>query len=290
MARFPGPQIGVPPLGACRMIRATLVCLAAGSLFLLTPTGRAAAQTRTLLGRIVSTQTEEPVPEVTVAISGVDGVVRTNTRGTFELSGIEDSVITISFTRLGYEPMEYRLRLTGERVVADLGTVGMTPLAQPLEAIEVEGEAGSWQLVRNGFHERARLGLGDFVTRADLDEWNPAVFTDIVRHVSGFIVTPNTNYLRALPVRRSAFGYPVEMSRGIDTRRTVIATRRGRGGCATAIIVDGMRIGTTLDTDIDRYLHPGHVEGIEVYAGPSELPAEFNQLGAPCGAFIIWTR
>ncbi len=76
----------------------------------------------------------------------------------------------------------------------------------------------------------------------------------------------------------------------MDTRKTVIASRRGRTGCATALFVDGVFVGTTMDTDIDRYVNPVHIEGVEVYDGPAGLPAQFNKGNAPCGALVIWTR
>jgi hypothetical protein len=35
---------------------------------------------------------------------------------------------------------------------------------------------------------------------------------------------------------------------------------------------------------------PHEVAGIEVYRGPSEIPAEYQGADARCGAIVIWTH
>jgi outer membrane cobalamin receptor len=37
-------------------------------------------------------------------------------------------------------------------------------------------------------------------------------------------------------------------------------------------------------------VHPGDVEGIEIYSGPATTPAEFSGSTARCGVIAIWTR
>jgi hypothetical protein len=86
-----------------------------------------------------------------------------------------------------------------------------------------------------------------------------------------------------------------------------------RGGCAPHVWLDGVRI--TLDAPLvrdenpnarpmptrrepwaleDAYaalnmVHPSSIEVIEIFRGPSELPAEFGGSLGGCGAIAIWT-
>jgi outer membrane receptor for ferrienterochelin and colicin len=42
--------------------------------------------------------------------------------------------------------------------------------------------------------------------------------------------------------------------------------------------------------DINAVVSPDQVEAIEVYRGPSEIPAEYSGNDAMCGVILIWTK
>jgi hypothetical protein len=49
--------------------------------------------------------------------------------------------------------------------------------------------------------------------------------------------------------------------------------------------------GTVIPQDFSiNYIDPGEVAAIEWYAGPSQMPAQFNMVGNDCGALVIWTK
>ena len=50
------------------------------------------------------------------------------------------------------------------------------------------------------------------------------------------------------------------------------------------------RGGPRQDQAIDDYVHPSEVEGIEIYRGESDTPAEFVTRWVGCGTIVIWTR
>jgi hypothetical protein len=85
----------------------------------------------------------------------------------------------------------------------------------------------------------------------------------------------------------------------------------GRRGCDALFFLNGMPVplrppptrADTADVDfvpgpapldwfIDDLVSLPEVEAIEVYRGPSELPAEFHGFygGGNCGAVVVWTR
>ena len=247
---------------------------------------------RVLRGVVVSEETGVPLSGVIVTAVPPRLIVRTDRTGAFELVGLRRGRFTIEFQRLGFARVVLTVAWVDSVQIGDLGTVTLQPIATPLEGIVVEAEAGGpdRRLAGVGFYERRQLGFGSFVDPQAIEEMNPPRFTDIVKRMSGFTVIPNQNYMRPLPAERSVFGLVVKPSAGVDTRRYVIKSRRGRQDCAPLVFVDGVWRGNTFDTDIDRHFHPSAVRAIEAYAGPASLPAEFNRDGAECGALVVWTR
>ncbi len=247
---------------------------------------------RVLRGVVASEETGVPLSGVIVTAVPPGLTVRTDTTGAFELVGFGKESFTIEFQRLGFARLVLTVAWVDGVQIGDLGTVTLQPIATPLEGIVVEAEAGDpdRRLAGVGFYERRQLGFGSFADPQAIEEMNPTRFTDIVKRMSGFTVIPNQNYMRPLPELRSVFGHVIEPSNGVDTRRYIIKPRRGRQGCAPLVFVDGVWRGNTLDTDIDRHFHPSVVRAIEAYAGPADLPSEFNRFGADCGALVVWTR
>jgi outer membrane receptor protein involved in Fe transport len=59
------------------------------------------------------------------------------------------------------------------------------------------------------------------------------------------------------------------------------------GRAVVGVYVDGFRVPGD-PGDALSMINAADVEGIEVYRGPSELPAEF--MSDDCAAIVIWTR
>lgn len=73
-----------------------------------------------------------------------------------------------------------------------------------------------------------------------------------------------------------------------------------RGNCAPSVYIDGIRVthigdrrsaaAMTEAYDAVNMTHPSSVEVVEIYRGPSELPAQFSGSTGMCGAIALWTR
>jgi len=57
-------------------------------------------------------------------------------------------------------------------------------------------------------------------------------------------------------------------------------------GCSPLIFVDGVGLGRGID--LDALMTPDQVEGMEVYTGGVQIPRQYSQTGAACGAIVIW--
>lgn len=55
------------------------------------------------------------------------------------------------------------------------------------------------------------------------------------------------------------------------------------------IFIDGRLMNTLSADEIDTWMRPDDIVGIEVYAGAG-MPAQFQQGMSACGSIVIWTR
>ena len=124
-----------------------------------------------------------------------------------------------------------------------------------------------------GFEERRRGGLGRFLGPEDIARRNPIVTSDIFRMVPG------------LTVERSELGSPRIPMRGIFAET-----------CVPAVYLDGRFMSDLTADDIDSWVKPKEIAGIEVYVGPA-VPPQFSTgmagsaiTGEVCGSIVIWTR
>ena len=61
-----------------------------------------------------------------------------------------------------------------------------------------------------------------------------------------------------------------------------------RGGCPMQFFLDNIPIGD--NTSADRMIDLVNVAGVEVYRGPSDVPAAWRGYRSRCGIVLVWTR
>jgi len=245
-------------------------------MLLLVPTG-AEAQVVRIEGRVIAEDTELPLGYAEVTLRRPDGRflsrVETDTTGTFAFVVARESAIRLSAKRLGYRaattPVLHFDGRTYFRVEVRLDTDAL--LLAPLEVV-VWSEVDPSPML-DAFRRRRASGLGNFISRAEIERRNPAHTSDLLRTLPG-----------------------VHLSGSGRGSRPVIDLGRGAGrDCVTQIFLDGMlmnrRIGGTVpDVRLDDLVSPASIEGIEVYNGLSTIPPEFLTDDAPCGVVAVWTR
>jgi len=128
----------------------------------------------------------------------------------------------------------------------------------------------------DGFDRRRKTGIGHFITSADMARWKPVSTSEIFHRVPGATLDYDTT--------------------GVDKHLLI---RGGTGKCAPALFINGLpmtsrtadggdAISITAD-DLDTWIRPADVIGIEVYTGDT-APVEFQQSMSGCGSVLIWTR
>ncbi|HZE93699.1 MAG TPA: Plug domain-containing protein [Gemmatimonadales bacterium] len=110
--------------------------------------------------------------------------------------------------------------------------------------------------------ERRRAGkMGYFITRQDIDKLNASYLADVLGTVRGITL---------------------ECTGGVCIARMT----RAQPGCEPQYFIDGVES----TPYFARNTPPHDVLGLEVYRGPSEVPAEFTGSNSCCGVIVIWTK
>ena len=223
----------------------------------------AAAQIRTgVIAGIVRDNFGRPVPNVEVTALRSTTSLRTDSIGKFMTERLPAGAIELSFRRIPFEPIVLLMHnLPDDTTDVE---VTLTIVAQKLTAVVIQADPQRFRILE-AFESRRRQGIGNFITRAQIEDRHPLVLSDMMRRVPGALLFTD------------------------QTGRVALRfSRVGRNGCPPQFYVDGVQAtGFTIDD-----MPAGDVEGIELYGGPSGLPPEYNRVSSTgnCGTVLIWTR
>lgn len=250
-----------------------LAALAAG-----TPAG---AQVVQVVGTVLEENSSTPIAGARVEVYDVGwrsrGVAVTGADGRFTLRLREQPGYRVRATRAGYRTNNTPVLWTDghDFLQIELRLDRNSVLLAPIEIVARSRRQPSAVLA--SFRSRLRTGMGQYITRDDIEKRHPPAVTDLLATVPG--------------VRLE--------SSGTGFRRTVYLTRAiaGPRDCPAQIFIDGFPLQrgnpfTNVDPGfaIDDVVSPDAIEGIEIYRGLSTVPAEFLTPNAHCGVVAIWTR
>jgi Carboxypeptidase regulatory-like domain len=222
----------------------------------------------------VTDTAHHPVPYVNVLVSGTRRTV-SDDAGQFRLE-LPPGRIALEFRRLGYRPEQMTFALRGDTTI----TVSLIPIAQKLQGQEVTGPR-SFALELHRFYERMAdhekgINAGHFITSEDIERRNPRRLTQMLEDI------PSVRILRVKP-------YPCQVECLAPT---------GSNHCPMGVYLDGQRLNRLTSsnpsadyvTDLDDFIIPSHVAGMEVYAHPGEVPPQYQLLNGMCGVILVWTK
>lgn len=243
-----------------RCVRHPAVWLCLLNLVLVTP---ALAQApRGAISGSVKDDAGNPIPDVEVTAPSVHVQTRSDTAGNFVLGSLPPGPLDISFRRLAFSPVAVSIQVPHDDTTEVEVTLKI--VAQRLTAVLVQSDAAHLRQL-DAFEARRKLGIGHFITRAQIEKRNPMLLSDMVRMIPGAMLLPSANGQVRLRFSRA-----------------------GRIECPPQFYIDGVQAtGFNIDD-----MPVGDVEGVELYSGASGIPPEYNRLHSTviCGAVIIWTR
>jgi hypothetical protein len=251
-------QIGLDMKRCCRR-RCWFVC---GVLVALSGPAICSAQGGAVLrGRVLTDSSELAIAGVSVSIPSKRLETTTDSSGRFRMSSIPEGRRVVVVRRIGFGPITSQL-VFRERDSLDVEFL-LLPIPQPLPDVRVETTTASGKLAE--FEERRRFGIGHFLDSVDIARRGGTRLTDRLRQLPGLMVVCRGSYCGVVSTRgQSSF----------------------LQSCPVRLALDGAHVSALRIDDIQ----PSEVAGIEWYAGPAQIPAQFNSSRSACGFLMIWLK
>lgn len=249
-------------------------------------TQQSAAQV--VVGRVVERVSRTPLVGVGVVLLDSHDKVRaaafTDSVGRFRVQAPIAGKYNLSFQHGGLATLrvdDVNLSATTPSIVDTALTVATT-----LPKVRVVGASEPGALPGNPhrldeFYQRKSLGVGTFLTRADIDSHANAYTQELFNQVPGLKVRTHGSqwYLRSQ--RCSGKFIPGLGGAGL----TSPANSPPDESLDPMVFIDGMR---QKEVTMLYELIPTQIEAIEIYQGAAEMPAEAK--GNACFAIFVWLR
>jgi hypothetical protein len=219
--------------------------------------GALGAQSGSIAGSTIDAQTGSPIVGASVTIPTLSRSVTSDDAGHFLHSTLDAGSYVVQVHAVGYIPSAKAFDIvTGQSVTH---TFQLTTVPPVLPNVVVKGHSASVGRRFEDFERRRAEGRGQFLTRAEIQSRSAINLSDLLQTMRG--------------IRTDCAGFTCK-----------VETSRSTHGCAPAYFVDG-RMSTTFGPSTP----VKDIQGVEVYLGPSETPAEYLGPESGCGVIAIWT-
>jgi len=214
-----------------------------------------------LSGTVVTAVGEKPLAGARVSVTN-GPETRANDQGKWTLVNVPPGTRMLEVRAVGYYP---------ERIAVDV-VKGAAPVRTALPTMDAVLRTVKITASRlndphvGGFAERRHMGMGRYLTQADIARHRPIVTSDIFRTVPG------------VRLDRGPMGETYISMRGIFASR-----------CAPAVYLDGHYMRGLSADDIIAWVSPDEVAGIEIYSA-GMVPPQFTPGMSGCGSIVIWTQ
>ena len=226
-----------------------------------------------------------------ITITELRRVARSNSSGRYFFDSVPPGPHQIAVRALGYQPLIATLNIDLAQA-PDTAYVDFLLSASAIELKTVTVEARSTPIVSGkmlDFERRRRAGFGQFLDREQLRKSQDSPLS----------ITLRTLLSMRLVVRpwQCGGGFAAATGRGGESfgqggQQLYCGQLTFQPACYVAIYIDGARVwawDTPEPPNVDEVLST-ELEGVELYKGASELPAELLATGNKCGALLLWTR
>ena len=258
--------VRIPPQG--RFVRAELT---------LDP--NAAADFATFAGTVVDSA-GHPIITADVSVMDLSKSAVTDAAGAFRIEGLPPGTQRVLVRRIGYRAIDTSLAFALDRTVQRRFELAR---AVTLDSVVITEAAIDRRM--ESFDENRRLGLGHFLTRAELArlEGGPST-SSILQSFNGL------SMVRGRGGRSWITGAHGLRLVNPDTTDKVLGAHMS---CYAQVYLDRMPVYQGRDReplfDVNS-IPPSQIEAIEYYATPAQTPAQYTRLNSTCGVLVIWTR
>jgi hypothetical protein len=227
-----------------------------------------------------------PVRAAIVETDDPPKAVVSDDSGFFRFAELPAGPITVRVRRIGFEGIEFQLRLLSDSTVS-VG-VKLLPTAQLLQTVEVDAgaEAAHPQLAQTGFYQRMRAGWGHMVTPDDIDKKRNSATS-----ASSFLQDIVGVKVAHAQVGRASSRNGRGGNAGGGGGAIIMGKNVKGGDCVMNLLMNGQPVKLAAGESFDMYFNVNELYAIEVYTHATDIPAEYQQLLGNdfCGAVAVWT-
>jgi len=197
---------------------------------------------------------------VEIPMSNASTVTRED--GSFRFVGLPSGTQMLIVRSISYTTVSQPIDISPREPV-DV-TIKFSEKVAVLDTVIVTAQR-DYALEKVGFTSRKKGGGGHFFTREDLDRRRPHYISDMLRGLPSVTVVSRPG-------------------------GTVLVGRRVLGGPppCTTIWVDGFDWGSVMPGDLDAFVNPDDVIGMEVYQA-AEVPSRLRKFERGCLTIVLWT-
>lgn len=235
------------------------------------PAADSLSRTMAVIDGMVTDTAMRPMQGAEIGILRTPLRISTNAQGRFRITDVQSGTYILTLRRFGYAPIASVISV-GPRDTLRLAYTLQKLGAGRLDTVRVTERRMSRNMIE--FERRRNIGAGQFLTAADIEKRGSIDVATLLRGFNAVAV-----------VRDDATGKTSLQNRR-DQGNMLSAT--GAGACAVQVIVDNVPM--PLEADVELLPRPKEVAGIEVYGGPSGVPAQFSGYNRQCGMVVIWTK
>lgn len=250
---------------------------------------RAVTTTATFAG-LVTDSSNKPIPGVEIMLSDAGRGTATNAQGGFVLHEVPAGPQHVFARRLGYGPIESQLTfVVGQTIQRHITMTRSTAL----DSVVVTEKVVDHQL--DDFNENKKLGLGHFLTRAELATQEGRPTASVLASLPGIKVGTAGPYAWIGSGRHGATSLAMG---GAALDPTDAAKRAPQWDCYALVYLDDHLVFRGQKLGIPRQWEPlfdinsvpiSEIEAIEYYASAAETPTKYSTLNSQCGVLVIHT-
>jgi hypothetical protein len=233
--------------------------------------GMSPAQGTAALDGVIRDPTGAPLGGAELTLPAVGAAATTGADGRFHMAALPSGTQPLVVAHLGLMPVRTTVDLANHHPVSI--DIRMTQAVPVLATVKVQGKDVLSKLA--GFEQRRAEGFGQFFTDQDIVKMQATKLTDVFRRAATLRV------IRVDP-KDSTFMLGIVSARG-----QVSLAKSNVGFCYPAVYIDGAFMHNAAH-DINTFLDPSSVAGIEIYSDASTTPPQYKS--GDCGTVVIWTH
>jgi hypothetical protein len=221
-----------------------------------------------------------PVSSAEISLPELSKTALTDSSGNFRILDLPTGIHRVLVRHVGLRPIDVQILLSSDPVVARRFELARVPMLDSVIVTETNVDRSMAT-----FEENRRLGLGQFVTRAELAKLEGGVSTSsVMAGLSGI------RFARGHSGQAWVVGRNGGRSIGVDK---FDQQQGARPTCYAQVFLDNMVAYSGRDGEPLFNINstaPSEIEAIEYYANPTQTPVKYAALNSGCGVVVIWTR